>query len=195
MRRKLFTIAAGVSAVLCIAVCVLWVRGYFVTDQFYWQAFKDERNRSYWRQDRVLAGRGGISVMRLLQSGVTPRFRERLRAKFGGQPFHITRPPEYPDFEPASTRRIEWGVFRRDVYTEMRGGQPRTTAYEWEMVIPLWCIVLVTAALPLAWVWQWRRQRRRLTQGRCPACGYDLRATPDRCPECGAVPDPTPSSS
>jgi hypothetical protein len=25
-------------------------------------------------------------------------------------------------------------------------------------------------------------------QGRCPACGYDLRASPGRCPECGTVP-------
>ena len=28
MRRKLFTLAAGVSAVLCVAVCALWVRSY-----------------------------------------------------------------------------------------------------------------------------------------------------------------------
>src|SRR3954463_1703854 len=32
-RRKLFTLAAVASAVLCIAVCMLWVRSYFRMDE------------------------------------------------------------------------------------------------------------------------------------------------------------------
>jgi hypothetical protein len=30
-------------------------------------------------------------------------------------------------------------------------------------------------------------RRRHATRGCCPACGYDLRATPGRCPECGTA--------
>jgi hypothetical protein len=53
-------------------------------------------------------------------------------------------------------------------------------------------VAVPTYPLPLAFAvllaWQIGRWRRDQLPGRCPACGYDLRATPDRCPECGAVP-------
>lgn len=57
----------------------------------------------------------------------------------------------------------------------------------WEVVFPLWLIPAgVLIPLVLAGVLGAMRRRRRVRRGLCPACGYDLRATPGKCPECGA---------
>lgn len=58
------------------------------------------------------------------------------------------------------------------------------------ILLPYWLIAILFAFFPALYLAARiaNKRRRRLKAGQCPACGYDLRATPDRCPECGATP-------
>jgi hypothetical protein len=51
------------------------------------------------------------------------------------------------------------------------------------IIVPTGIVLLLTTSLTL-WS-RHKRERARLRIGRCPTCGYDLRASPERCPECG----------
>jgi hypothetical protein len=56
----------------------------------------------------------------------------------------------------------------------------------WMLIVPT---LLMLGILTIAIV----RKRRRLREGCCVTCGYDLRASPERCPECGTpVPNHAP---
>jgi len=65
----------------------------------------------------------------------------------------------------------------------------------WQKSAPLWFFAVVGCIAPTAWLLTFLRIRRRaahLRAGRCPVCGYDLRASEGRCPECGT---PIPSTA
>ena len=58
------------------------------------------------------------------------------------------------------------------------------------LLVPRWSVFPLFAAglaAPAAAVWLRRRAALAKAAGLCPACGYDLRASPERCPECGTV--------
>jgi hypothetical protein len=60
--------------------------------------------------------------------------------------------------------------------------------HAWRVGVPVWLVAVVAGVISGFGALRWHRSRRLTDPGRCPTCGYDLRATPDRCPECGAIP-------
>jgi hypothetical protein len=181
VKRRVFNVLAAVSLVLCAAAGVLWVGSYLVEPA----------------GPMVSFGSASGTVYRALPLTVGPnRFTfvgsERGRVLFieqsSGPPTDashcgvLAQPDSVVVYSPLSTVR-DHGLFGfgRASLAMFTGSATTVTS------IPFWAVVLATLALPASAL-RWRlRERRRLREGLCPNCGYDLRATPDCCPECGTA--------
>ena len=162
--RQAFNFAAAVSAVLFVATCVLWVRSRFGPDSCLWYGQTHHEFRRC-----ILSNRGRL-LFALVNDGDFiggGSYSEGYYRDFDVTADSIGPVPEseFPGFQ-------------------LYDGRPYRVVL---MIHDAWLLFL-GALLPSGWLLRRNRRGHRAAMGLCPACGYDLRATPDRCPECGAVP-------
>ena len=163
LARHLFTLCSAVSVLLCVAVCVLWVRSQFAPATVSWNA--SGRNVFAAVNDGyILVGVGGPAYGPLGAVKYRPVAAER--GLFNPHTVVSFAGAEYAAARSARTGRTEWGFAVR--YWVLGGG------------------LAALSVVLLAPGWRHRRWVRN-HPGHCLACGYDLRASPDRCPECGAA--------
>ena len=179
MRRRLPNFVTALSLLLCAATLVLWVRSRFVEDLLLWR--------------RVDGARWVVSSPGAVIFGIELANWSAWTTDSHG--LHYERGPASPTAQHLA-RMLLLGVGPNDKFEYWTAAgfgwyrwRPASHASHFaRLVVPLWAVTVVTAALPAFRVARALRGRR---PGVCAACGYDLRATPGRCPECGtAAADP-----
>ena len=187
--RWLFHALSVLSVLLCIATCVLWVRGNWDHDNIEFGF----ATRIHWPTRGYLWGIESSGKRLRLTSNYyfdhhesdvddrldMPRWLFRCdSSRYDGFPLELDHGDE----------TAVWGqrVFGYESQT-MHG--PRSIMAWSTVIISHWIVIIAT--MPLTVVGMFRLFRRALharPSGTCFSCGYDLRATPERCPECGTIP-------
>jgi 4-amino-4-deoxy-L-arabinose transferase-like glycosyltransferase len=171
LTRHLFTLCSALSLLLCVAVCVLWVRSYWSASTITYTSFATDNPGAYRRIIYEVASMSGHLVVE--RSDVQVELEAPGGLSVYGQHDFLRRRPRL-------TFANQLGFY----YMDDPGGRGTLTRY----VVPTWAVVL-PLSLPAGWFVLRQLQRRvrekRAARCQCPSCGYDLRASPARCPECG----------
>jgi len=191
MRRHLFSALSLASALLCLLLCLAWVRGQWASETF--SVLSPGRYRAVtFLQHNLVIVEIDDPVL-----GYAPEAGPQWRSHESGA---IPMPPTPPGtaYPVVARPYMQVGTIRRvvdmaplaraAVHEGVTG--PRTR----QSVVEIWYAppALLSAILPSWWLLTRRRRSRRRAEARarkglCPACGYDLRGAPGRCPECGVA--------
>lgn len=165
--RILLNAAPTACLLLSAATVVLWARSYTANDAFTkvgngWLATLAS-SRGFIRATLTTDNPDTATPVEYRSIGGC-HYRDETRLEFGSAP-----------------RPSDWVGGYHGLTTVAR--RKRTA----EFPTPL--LAIITAIPAAAHGARATRRRRRIAAGLCPACGYDLRATPSRCPECGVPAD------
>ena len=166
----------ALSLVVLVGVCGLWVRSHAVRDYaFTWLPWPADGGGKRFVKTDFDSGGGQLEVAWRVWTAAERR--ELIQQNNLGDEtvYHRTFPDPLRSYR-QSYPRTTWNTL---------GFKSYSGATHSSFGFPYWAAALV-AVIPSA-VWLDRRARRRRLgrTGHCPACGYDLRASPGQCPECG----------
>jgi hypothetical protein len=177
VRRLLANSAATLSLVFLVATLLLWLRSYWVRDIV---GFGRQGGNCHLVQSIL----GRVHLLSSLDGGCEGGLTHSAD-RLGASPLWNGGMSGYP-------QTIHWclgcGYGMHVGYLMPMGQVPGVVTHDRLIVVPYAHVAIAFAIAPALWLRSDLRRSRRTRRGHCPACGYDLRATPDRCPECGLTP-------
>ena len=178
MRRAAMTLAASGSAMVWLLVLALWVRSFWLADIFRWTHIQlDEFSVT---TVEVISNRGRL-VFDQSEDSSEGLVRGELEEVDFGHSFRWMSRSRIVPLYPWHT----WEAWRISF-----ASHETHDASGWFISGPHLLVIVFAGVMPVLWFTHLardRHRRRRIAEGRCATCGYDLRASSDRCPECGQV--------
>lgn len=184
MRRWISNLATAAALLLCMVMSLLWARSYWFADRL--------DGRISAKYALIISSKQGELVITVFQWHGASNWMWRVQSLpvDDVMSFPVGDVRQYVKF-------LGFGSIDRPIYFVMNPeqqtpqgkimifGAATATLNGSAVLIPWWLPVSLSGIVSARMLFRIMRMKQRMWEGRCPECGYDLRATPERCPECG----------